>query len=62
MSSPTGRGLTQFSDSGRYSLFPGRNEFPDVKGIDTSVHWKKVRPHYRRNEFPGVKGIDTILR
>ena len=38
----------------------GRNEFPEVKGTDTS--WRcipSVGPRCR-NEFPDVKGIDTI--
>ena len=44
------------------SLGFGRNEFPEVKGIDT--HHKETRnaSRERRNEFPGVKGIDTPHR
>ena len=36
----------------------GRNEFPDVKGIDTTF---RIFPRGEkgRNEFPDVKGIDT---
>jgi len=37
-----------------------RNEFPDVKGIDTvNVSGSIVRNSPCRNEFPDVKGIDT---
>ena len=38
----------------------GRNEFPDVKGIDTNQ--RSASPPQTctcRNEFPDVKGIDT---
>ena len=38
-----------------------RNEFPDVKGIDTSKEILVLIPWPRRNEFPDVKGIDTLL-
>ena len=38
----------------------GRNEFPEVKGIDTSVYTTSSIPLSAcRNEFPEVKGIDT---
>ena len=37
----------------------GRNEFPDVKGIDTILKGAFYRRINRRNEFPDVKGIDT---
>ena len=40
----------------------GRNEFPDVKGIDTPIEEISYGdPSCRRNEFPDVKGIDTII-
>ena len=39
----------------------GRNEFPEVKGIDTRRGLVKTHDKTsRRNEFPEVKGIDTI--
>ena len=41
----------------------GRNEFPDVKGIDTNHSMPPQSIRSRRNEFPDVKGIDTrVLR
>ena len=39
----------------------GRNEFPDVKGIDTRFLCSLQSAHLSRNEFPDVKGIDTKL-
>ena len=39
--------------------FIGRNEFPDVKGIDTLQSPQLAPILARRNEFPEVKGIDT---
>ena len=40
-----------------------RNEFPEVKGIDTSCCLPRPEMLYiRRNEFLGVKGIDTLSR
>ena len=37
-----------------------RNEFPDVKGIDTANSVvEKTYDVFSRNEFPDVKGIDT---
>ena len=40
----------------------GRNEFPDVKGIDTRKFPLRQGRGSRRNEFPDVKGIDTPPR
>ena len=39
----------------------GRNEFPDVKGIDTLLFGQvSALDRLRRNEFHDVKGIDTL--
>ena len=37
-----------------------RNEFPEVKGIDTSRYYLLKNKNMSRNEFPEVKGIDTL--
>ena len=44
---------------GTTTICGGRNEFPDVKGIDTCSSRQERETGARRNEFPDVKGIDT---
>ena len=39
----------------------GRNEFPEVKGIDTTHIILLSGYGHCRNEFPEVKGIDTSV-
>ena len=53
--------MTQDYQEGHDNDNNSRNEFPEVKGIDT-CHGsgnEADKRQVRRNEFPEVKGIDT---